>query len=66
MVLDYEIQDLKKVFPDFGEFVFLHVVPSLLEGMGEGIVLFDVTAVIYFYFGLHGHPCTKVKHVCFG
>ena len=46
LVLDNEIQDLKKAFPDFGEFLFLHVAPCLLGGLGEGIVLFDVVAVI--------------------
>ena len=63
--LYYEIQDLKKAFPYFGGFLFLHVVPSLLDIPVEGIVLFDVAAVIYFYFRLYVHPCTKFKYVCF-
>ena len=63
---DCEIRYLKKVFPYSGEFLFLHVAQCLLDGPGEGIVLFDVAAVKYFYFELHIHPCTKVKHVCFG
>ena len=63
--LYYEIQYLKKAFPDYGEFLFLHVTPCLIGGAGEGIVLFDVSEVKYFYFGLHGHPCTRVNHVCF-
>ena len=45
LVQDYDIQDLKKLFPDFGEFLFLHVVPCPLDRSGEGIVLFDVAAV---------------------
>ena len=66
LLLDYETQDLKNFFPDFGDFLFLHVAPCIIDGPGEGIIFFDVVAVKYFYFGLHRHPCTKVKHVCFG
>ena len=56
LVLYYDIQDLNKSFPDFGDFLFLHVTPCLLDRLGKGIVLFDVAAVKYFYFGFHGHP----------
>ena len=63
-VLDYEIQGLEKSFSDFREFLFLQVAPCLLDGPGEGIVLFDIAAVKCFYLELHGHPCTKVKNVC--
>ena len=66
LVLDDEIQDLKKAFPDFGEFPFLYVSTCLLDKPGKRIVLFDVETVKYFSFGLNGNTCTKVKHVCFG
>ena len=66
LVLYYDIQDLKKALLGFGEFLFLHVAPSLLDGPVQDILLFDVAAVIYLYFGLHGHQCNKVKNICFG
>ena len=63
---DYDIEYLKKTFPYFGDFLFLRASTCLLDGPGKGMVLFDVAEVKTFYFGLHGHPCTKVNHVCFG
>ena len=56
LVLDYYVQDLKKALPNFGKFSFLHIAQCLLDGLVEGILLFDIVSVKYFYFGLHGHP----------
>ena len=66
LVLDYDIQDLKKAFPYFGEFMFLHVALSLLDGTGESIVFFDVAVVVCLYFGLNDNPCAKYSNGCFG
>ena len=66
MVLDYDIQELKKAFPYFGGFLFLHVVTCLLDGLEKGIMLSDIAAVIFLYFVLHGHTLTNVNHVCSG
>ena len=65
LVLDYDIRDLKKVFPHFCKCLLLNAVTLLLDRPGKGIVLFEVASLIFYYFGLQGHPCTKVKHVCF-
>ena len=66
LVMDDIIQDLKKAIPFFGEFMFLPIMPHLLNIPGDGIVLFDVAAVLFFELLLNSHTCTKVKHVCFG
>ena len=66
LVQDYDIQDLNKALPYFGEFLFQHVLLCLLGRPDKGILLFEFAAVKMLYFGLHSHPYTKVKHVCFG
>ena len=48
LVLYDEIQYLTEAIPVFGEFLCLHIVLYLFEGPGEGVVLFEVAAVIFF------------------
>ena len=47
LVLDDDIQDLTEAIPVFGEFLCLHIVPYLLEGPVEGVVLFEVATVVF-------------------
>ena len=62
LVLYDDTQELQKYIADFIDFLFLQVAPSLLGGPVEGIVLFDVEAVVFFDFGLQGHICSKANH----
>ena len=48
LVLYDDIQYLTEAIPVFGDFLCLYIVLCLLEGPGEGVVLFEVAAMIFF------------------